>query len=609
MVAPARRVPSVRELLGVRDRPVEEPTAADAVAALRAVDPVWHIEETFYIPSGGRLQMPPHQKVTTRVLLQRNPAGRYQYTTIMYSTVKKSGKSTWGGAVARWFAETQARMSEVYCVGNDLKQARERAFRELRRSLELTPGFVPGRDVLPGRWNCLANSMRCLTTGTVVQALAVDARGEAGGAPALSVWTELWAFEYAAALAFWNELTTVPTIPDSIRLVETYAGFVGESKLLLSLYERGRSGRQLTNHEAATIAARDVDGERYPELLRAWHDCWPDGCGGAGDSGLCRGDPDALVPLWVDERGLAMYWDSGVEARRMPWLRGDAGRLYYAQQEFVNLPHVYEQHHLNQWTANESSYIPTTIWDGLYDPNMPPLMPGDPTPIVVSVDAASTGDCFGVLAASRHWDPELAPTHAAIRACRKWDPPRGGRIDYTDPEGFIRFLCQGGCQLGHPTYPPFRRTTADCGEGGPAAGKAACTACDALARGEVPRTPGFNVLQIAYDPYQLEDMMQRFKRESMTNDPDAVKVWCEEFPQKEARARADRRLYDMAINQRLVHNGDPALREHIGNAAAQTQKLEDSRLRVVKKREDGGKIDLVVCASMAVDRIMEKIIA
>jgi hypothetical protein len=80
----------------------------------------------------------------------------------------------------------------------------------------------------------------------------VDAAGEAGGRPSLMIFTELWGFESAEALRFWEEMTVVPTLRDSIRLVETYAGYEGESELLFGLYDRVKqSGRQLTNGELA----------------------------------------------------------------------------------------------------------------------------------------------------------------------------------------------------------------------------------------------------------------------------------------------------------------------------------------------------------------------
>jgi phage terminase large subunit-like protein len=600
--------------MGVREREVEEPDAHELIARLRETDICWWAEEDFYVPTGGKIIMPPHQKVVSRVLLRRGSDGHFANVLIVYSTVKQSGKSTWSGVVGKWMAETQSRLGRVYFVANDLKQAEGRGFAEVRHSITLTPGFDHARQRLPGRWRVLERSMTCLTSGTVIEAVPVDAAGEAGGKPALSVWTELWNYTRSGAIEMWNELARVPTLPDSIKIVETYAGKEGEgeSKLLRDIYDRGMAGHQMTNHEAATIAARDRDGERYEDMLRAWHECWPDDCGGTGSGRLCRGDPEAPIPIWVDANGLAMYWDSEEAARRMSWQRGPRGVRYYTQEEADNLPEVFAQHHRNVWTETQTALFPSALWDACRQ-EIGPFEPGDDTPCWIGVDAASTSDHFGILAVTRHPDPARYHTDVAVRAVRVWKPPPGGAIDHSEPEGFLRFLLQGGCAAGHPQYDEFRRRTEDCQEGGQAAGKDPCGACDAIATGDnALLVRGYNVFEIAYDHAQLEGMMQRFTREAMMSrreKPNGIGYApLYEFSQKEEREIADRRLYDLVVNRRLAHDGNAALREHVLNAAKKVQKLDDSKMRIVKRNERGGKIDLVVCLSMASDRCLKALV-
>ena len=107
--------------------------------------------------------------------------------------------------------------------------------------------------------------------------------------------------------------------------------------------------------------------------------------------------------------------------------------------------------------------------------------------------------------------------------------------------------------------------------------------------------PRHHVVQIAYDPYQMEEMVQRLRRESV--------VWCEEFPQTTERLIADGLMQKLALRGALAHNGDPVLREHIGNARAKLSRDEDSWVRIVK-RSPTRKVDLAVAASMAVRRIL-----
>ncbi len=401
------------------------------------------------------------------------------------------------------------------------------------------PGFNRNRFTLPGRWNIKNQlNMECLTTGTQIKAIAVDAKGEAGGKQAMTVWTELWGFEYDDALRFWEEMTPIPTVPDSFRMVETYAGYDGESTLLYGIYENGLKGKQMTAHDMAWYGQSDAPGESYEELLHAF-----------AETG---GDPEAKVPVWINENAsLFMYWDTGVTARRMPWQLGEIGEEYYRTEEHDLPQAAFLRLHHNLWVGGESTFVPIEAWDACYDPELPPLLPGDKTPIVLAVDAATTHDCFAIVAISRH------PKHrdeVAIRARRKWDPAEeGGYVEYSQPEEMLREYCKL-----------------------------------------------YNVVQICYDPYQLEDMMQRLRKEGI--------AWCEPFPQSQDRLKADRQLYDLIVHRNLHHNeapdgANPVLREHLMNANVKLQKDQDSTMRIVKKAGNR-KIDLAVAMSMGAARCL-----
>lgn len=571
--------------------------------ALASTDIVEWGEENFYLPTGGKIMFAPHQKCILRYAFTRQADAHFIASTIIYSTIKKSGKSTVAGVVARWFAETQTRYGEIDAVGNDAKQAKERSFAEIRKSLEQTPGYQPGPRLLPARWRVLEQTLRCLTTGSFIAALALDARGEAGGAPALTIWTELWGLESEAGKRFWDELTPVPTLPDSIRYVETYAGYEGESELLYGLYVKGQEGRQLTAHDLAVAGSlnRHADGSRVS-------DDWPYAQGdvraGEAYEDLLNafveagGEGDALVPIWVDENaGMLMYWDEGDVARRMPWQLGDEGDRYYREQASGLKPQAYDRLHRNYWTTSESAFVPIERWDACYDPNLPPLDPD--TPIVISCDAAVSKDCFGIVAVSRHPQRHDDP---AVRACRVWTPPKSGEgIDFDEPEAFLRFLMTGGCALGHPdpseSFNPAKLREA----------RAECPACrDGI------RIPKHNVVQVCYDPYQLENMMGRFRREQLG--------WIKAFPQGQDRLVADSQLASVIMNGRLAHGENPReddgreklhdqtpMRTHLRNANAKIQKNEDSKVRIVKKAEYL-KIDLAVAMSQGVARILKLIV-
>lgn len=509
-------------------------------SALQSEDICDWAEREFFIPATSKpIKLFLFQKGILRWLTQRGANGRFRFSTVLYGTVKKSGKSTIGGLVARWVAEAQTRYGEVYTVGNDAKQARERGFKEARRSIELTPGFMYGRRVLPGRWDVREASMRCHLTGSKIEAIAVDARGEAGGHPAFSLWTELWGYEHTDALRFWDEMTRDPTQPDSVRWVETYAGYDGESMLLYGLYEAAtKNGRQITNREFAEFVCRDVDGERYEDFLLAFAET--------------NGDPDAFVPLYAnDDGGIGAYWDSGPNARRLPWQDED----YYRQEEATLPPRAYRRLHFNEWVGAEGDFVPIEMWDACYDAELPELMPFDfpndrrsSGPMcVLGLDAAATGDCFAAVLVTRHPADTKIP---AIRKVKLWTPGDfvEKRIDFSQVEEWIRQVCKA-----------------------------------------------YNVVQICYDPYQLEDMMQRLKRERV--------AWCDAFDQGHDRLESDRGLYGRIMQMQIAHQNQPELRQHVANANAKLQKDEDSKMRIVKKATNR-KVDAIVATSMAVQRCM-----
>ena len=518
-------------------------------------------EQHFYIaPTRQPVRLPLHQKAILRFVMAVDDAGLRRWKTVVYSTVKKSGKTTIGGLVARYVAETQTAFGEVYALGNDWRQAKERSFKFLRESIQLTPGAIrrSGEIWLPDQWRCQQTKLECLTTGTIVEALSVDAAGEAGAAPDMSVWTEAWGIIPQEAQRFWEEMTPVATKPNSFRMVESYAGYSGESVLLESLYEQGTKGRQVTAGELAQIAHREKDGERYADFLHAFEET--------------GGDPSAPVPIWVDENAkLAMYWDTGLAARRMSWQRGPVGEEYYRSEEATTHPLEFNRKHLNLWSAGEGEYIPLSLWDACKE-DLPPFLPENKEPVVLGVDAATTGDCFAIVAVTRHPDP-ARQAEPAIRAVRKWTPPKGGKIDYSGPEEFIRVICQGGCLAGHHTK------------------QEDCVLCR-----EGVRLQGYNVVKVACDPFQLEDMMGRLQREDV--------AWMYSFDQGARRLKADRRLYDLVINRRLAHDGNEDLREHIQNCAVKLELDQDSKMRIVK-RSQNKKVDLAVASSMAVHEHMK----
>lgn len=340
--------------------------------------------------------------------------------------------------------------------------------------------------------------------------------------------TEIWGFIHKAALRFWAEMAPSPTRANSMRWVETYAGYEGESELLWGLYDGTvKQGRQLQ--------ARELDAMFTPEELALYS---PDGP--LFDEAPGDDDP---IPCYVNERaGIFAFWDSGEQARRMPWQQGERGAAYYANEAATQTEAQFTRLHRNEWVSAESAFIDISWWDNCKGAYLP-MVEGDKTPLVVGLDAATTKDCFGLVAVSR--DPDNQ-NDVAVRYVRKWTPAPGKPILFSAPDGpeaIIRWLAKN-----------------------------------------------FNVVQFAFDPAQLEQLALDLAKEGVG--------WFRKFPQGQDRLKADNSLYDLIAHRRIRHNGNDDLREHLANANAKTGVDEDRLLRLVKKSENR-KIDCAVALSMA----------
>lgn len=475
-------------------------------------------EKHFYIPETGRpIILAPHQRAVLRYCLRRDSSGRFPFSTIVWSSIKKSGKTAISGLVGRWAAETWGRYGEIYCLGNDAKQAQTRAFAAICHSIELSPGYDHKHERLPEQWELLTKSAKCLTTGSGISALAVDSTGEAGANPTLTLWTELWGVTHKAGLDFWAEMTPSPTRLNSMRWVETYAGFEGESELLWGLYDATvNRGRQLTMKDLL---------EYDPQAGQAFKE---------------SPHPDDPVPCYVNDAGrMFCYWDRGEHAKRMPWQQGEHGDAYYASEAATLTPPQYTRLHEDDWVSAESAFIQIAWWDACLDPL--PLKPGEKTPLIIGLDAAVSGDCFGLTVVSR--DPKAPRSGLALRMAQKWTPPPGGKIDFAGPREALRWLCKN-----------------------------------------------YNVVEVAYDNYQLYDFCHQLEQEGL--------AWFSEFSQAGARLVADKMLYDIIVERRIRHDGNADVREHLTNCNARIPKDESNKLRLVKKSESR-KIDLAVCLSMS----------
>ena len=303
-----------------------------------AADIVSFAEEQFFCPESKKLiELETHQKRVLRDCLTASVSGLFPYQMVIYSAVKKSGKTTIAALVALWFALTQEPPNEIFIVANDFEQAQGRVFKTICGAIMLNPYLREATKITK-------NMIFFKSTGTTITALASDYAGAAGSNHGLTVWDELWAYTSESAHRLWDELTPVPTRRNSIRFIATYAGFEEESEPLWTLYKRGMKGKLL-------------------------HDD---------------------LPIRVN-KGLYMYWD---HEPRMPWQT----EQYYQQQKEDLRPHAYIRLHTNTWTTHTDSFIDIDWWDNCTASDHRPLMPTKKVLLSVGVDASTKRDSAAVVA-------------------------------------------------------------------------------------------------------------------------------------------------------------------------------------------------------------------
>lgn len=191
--------------------------------------------------------------------------------------------------------------------------------------------------------------------------------------------------------------------------------------------------------------------------------------------------------------------------------------------------------------ADIDRFLPSiTLWDACQE-ELPPLSIRNP--MVLAMDAGDTDDTFAVVGVTRHPSDH---TRLAARYVQVYTPD-GKPLDQKTVEADV-------LKLYHD----------------------------------------FNVVHVAFDKYQLRYLSQRLE---------ANGIPIEEFSQAGPRLEADKQLLDLTVSRAIVHDGDPTLRAHIGNADKKTDPTT-KRIRIIKRRQDL-KIDACVALSMASARALE----
>jgi len=312
----------------------------------------------------------------------------------------------------------------------------------------------------------------------------------------------------------------------------------GNSEMTLSPTKFGKSFRWVESYAGFQEESELLYG-LYEMGVRQGRQMWKDRL-----YEVTEGDPTPLELFVNEEARMLCLWNT---QPRCPWQT----RAYYASEEKVLTPAQFARMHRNQWVSSEETFVPMEWWDNCARTESEfPKIEKNRTPMIIALDAAVSDDTFGLWMGCRH--PEN-PGDILVIYAQRWKPVQGHKVNFVGTEE------KPGPEL------VLRRLIRE-----------------------------YNVIEVAYDPYQLHDMATRLKGEGL--------AWFREFPQTGDRLTADSQLRALIRERRIWHRGEPELREHVGNANAKVDN-EDRRLRIVKRMEKL-KIDLAVAMSMGCHEVL-----
>jgi len=342
-------------------------------------DPVDWITTHFYLyDTANLISLYDCQRRPLELAMSRNPDGSYRYNTILWAWPKKSAKSSVIAAVADWVAEHRVNGS-IKLVANDLKQADSRVGMYVRESIKIGQrnGLRSGIVVNPSGYKIR------YPRGAIIECVAIDPTGEAGGNDDMIVYSELWGWKSKAHQRMWSEMTLSPNKwGNSQRWIDTYAGIKGESPILEQLYETGvKNG------------------------VKVWDDLE-----------VYSNDAAKMLTVWVTK---PMF----------PWQTPE----YYDQERGQLTPSEFERMHRNQWADSSETFIPIQWWDACKVETLPDLRGRG---VVMGLDAAAKDDCFAMVIVSKGVDDDTV----AVRYSRIWTPEKGGQIDFSEIEDEIERL-------------------------------------------------------------------------------------------------------------------------------------------------------------------------
>jgi phage terminase large subunit-like protein len=334
----------------------------------------------------GRMVLYPMQRrILSEALKMEDDALKYE--TVLYSTIKKSGKTAIGAAVGCWYAEEGQPGTEIYVIANTLEAGEGRLFRDIRFHFE--------QRILAGDYSDSHNSMNfCKITqyriefanGTFIQVLGQSYKSVAGSRHSLTLWDELWGSTSELDRRVWDEMVPIPTVNNSLRFISTYAGFENESELLWEMYLRGVGKEE---HDQGK-------GEEIP---------------GMED-----------LPVWTNGN-LFTYW---CHEPTMPWQTPE----YYENAMQQERPSAFLRLHMNRWVSSQETFMPIEWVDSAMKAfeGKAEVWSDHPFkywPVTIGIDAGIVQDCTALVVVGY----DAKRSKIGVVTHNIWIPGEGAQID------------------------------------------------------------------------------------------------------------------------------------------------------------------------------------
>ena len=262
----------------------------------------WVLPET-----GMPIRLEPWQAAVLSVWWER----RDRVSTLGISNVKKTGKTTCNAVLLAW--RWLAIPGEHYAVANDLDQSRGRQF-------QMVSDMVKKHPLLADQVTITRDKLTFTPTGSTLEALAVDAAGNAGANHHTASHTESWGIIHEGGIRAWEELTVPPGRRydfRALRIADSYAGWLDESDTWHDLVDRGTAGERVSTR-------------------------WP----------------------IFQAGGLLLFHMEGEEAQRRCYRGGAEDReQYYVDERASMRANAFTRLHENRRTSTDSRFIDRESWD------------------------------------------------------------------------------------------------------------------------------------------------------------------------------------------------------------------------------------------------------